>query len=98
VDSQADRGLRRWFTPPEIARARGLRTGKVLEWIKSGELEAVNHASDRRGSPRWRVSIESLAAFDAARSNRARTTASVPRRSTRKRASDSGDRVIEFFK
>ncbi|MFG0257277.1 MAG: DNA-binding protein [Phycisphaerales bacterium JB043] len=89
---------RRWLTPPEIARERGLRTAKVLEWIRSGELLAVNLATSPHGSPRWKVSADALAVFDTARSNRASgslvSTKAVTDRRTR-RAHSAG--VEEFF-
>ena len=68
-----------WFTPPQIARERAVRVGKVLAWIRGGELEAVNHAERRGGRPRWRVSASALAAFDLARSNRSHLPPPAPR-------------------
>lgn len=62
--------MSQWMTPPQIARQRGVRVGKVLAWIKRGELEAVNMAECRSGRPRWKVSPEALAAFERGRSNR----------------------------
>jgi len=60
-----------WLTPPQVARERGLKPAKVLAWIASGELEAVNHAGSTAGRPRWRINPKALEAFDRARSNRA---------------------------
>lgn len=82
-----------WFTPPQVARSRQLRVGKVLAWIRTGELAAVNCAERRGGRPRWRISAEALAAFDAARSNRAAFRARPPPRPKRRR----DDGVIEYF-
>lgn len=45
-----------WLTPPQVASERGIRTGKVLAWIASGQLVAVNHATRLGGRPRWRIS------------------------------------------
>lgn len=59
----------RAFTPKEVAEARGVGVGKVLGWIRSGQLEAVN-VSEGRLRPRWRISPDALAAFDYRRSNR----------------------------
>jgi excisionase family DNA binding protein len=39
-------------TPPEIARRLGVGPEKVLAWIRSGELAAVNLATTRHGRPR----------------------------------------------
>lgn len=81
-----------WLTPPQIARHRQLRVGKVLTWIRSGELLAVNCAERQGGRPRWRVSADALAAFDQARSNRA----AIPCKSRRSRSrKDPG--VTEYF-
>lgn len=88
---------RHWLTPPEIARERGIRTGKVLEWIHSGELEAINHASSRVGSPRWRVSREALDRFDAARSNRAGLIGAGGQADRARRRRCSSPHVEEFF-
>lgn len=81
-----------WLTPPQLARARGVKAAKVLTWIASGELEAVNHAGSAAGRPRWRISAEALQAFDRARSNRAAAPLSAP---ARRRAEAKG--VIQFF-
>lgn len=59
-----------WRSPPQLARERGIRVSKVLAWIRRGELEAVNLAENLLGRPRWRISRESIARFDKARSNR----------------------------
>jgi len=83
-----------WFTPPQIARERSIRVGKVLAWIASGELGAVNHAEKRLGRPRWRISAAALAAFDLARSSQT-TTKPAPNTSHRRRRVDPD--VIEFF-
>lgn len=80
-----------WYTPADIARERKLRVSKVLTWIRTGELEAINLAEKRTGRPRWRISDEALAAFDAARSNRVRLP--VRARRQRRAASES----IQFF-
>lgn len=73
--------MREWFTPPQVARARSLRVSKVLHWIATGELMAVNHAQNRLGRPRWRISASALEAFDRARSNRAVLPIVAPQRS-----------------
>lgn len=69
-----------WITPPELARQRGIRPAKVLAWIRRGELEAINLASSLDGRPRWRISPEALARFDAARSSRGSARPSGRRR------------------
>jgi hypothetical protein len=54
-------------TPPEIARRYGVATSKVIDWIRSGELVALNLA--RRGCtrPRYSITPESLEQFERAR-------------------------------
>ena len=43
-------------TPPEYAEELGVNENKVLGWIRSGELAAVNTAQNRGGRPRWKIS------------------------------------------
>lgn len=59
-----------YLTPPQIARRYGVKPAKVLGWIASGELVAVNLADGPGGRPRWRVSPEALADFERRRSSR----------------------------
>jgi len=58
---------RRNLTPPQIASRYGVATSKVIHWIVTGELAALNFA--RRGCirPRYSVTPEALAAFEEAR-------------------------------
>lgn len=84
---------RGWFSPREVAAQRRVRVGKVVGWIRNGELEAVNHATSTLAAPRWKVSAESLARFDMARSSR--LLVSTPSRRTRR---GKGIEVKEFFK
>lgn len=57
------------LTPGEVAARYGVGRDKVLGWIRSGQLRAVNLASatgaDRRD--RWRITAADLAAFEAVR-------------------------------
>ncbi len=81
-----------YYTVPRAAELLGTDTDKVLNWIHSGELEAVNIATNRNGKrPRWRVAESALGKFLLARRHPASTQApSTPRR--RKAAN-----VTEFF-
>jgi predicted site-specific integrase-resolvase len=56
------------LTPPEVAKLYRVAVETVHGWIRSGELSAIDVA--RRGSrrPRFRVSLDSLSAFDQRRS------------------------------
>jgi hypothetical protein len=78
-----------YLTPPVIARQLGVKSGKVIGWIKKGELFASNCAADRAGRPRWKVSRSSLNQFLEARGNR------KPIKATRRRK--SALTVQEFF-
>jgi excisionase family DNA binding protein len=62
----------------------------VLAWIRSGELRAA-HVGRKLGArkPRWRISEEALAAFEALR------TPTPPPPQTRRRKRPRG--VIKFF-
>lgn len=80
-----------YFSPSDIARSRGINVSKPLGWIKSGELKAVNVATNRNGRlPRWRIAPADLEAFDAAR-------AAVPRPAPTRRKQRARGHVVEFF-
>ena len=53
----------RWLSPPQIGRKLGVDPGKIIEWIRRGELRAVNIAENLGGRPRYRVDPAALAAF-----------------------------------
>jgi hypothetical protein len=78
------------LTPPEVAQRFGIDPAKVLAWIRSGELRAMNAATTRSGRPRYLIDEADLAAFEMARS-----TTPAPK-VQRKRRQPRGD-VIEFF-
>ncbi|MCY2990913.1 MAG: DNA-binding protein [Planctomycetota bacterium] len=44
-----------WTSPAKIAKELGLRQSKPLDWIRSGELIAINVAEHTGGKPRWRI-------------------------------------------
>lgn len=67
----------RWMTPPEVAKRLGICPSRVIGWLRSGELLAVNLSDGRR--PRYRISPEELTRFLASRS-----TAPLPRPARRK--------------
>ncbi len=79
----------RYLSPPDVAELLGINPGKVIAWIRSGELAATNVAASLAGRPRWRVSPADLAIFEARRSAVAPATRSRPRR--------KNAHVIEFF-
>ena len=57
------------FTPPEIAADWGISVEKVLNFIRSGELRALNGASPGRNRrPRYLIDIRDLEDFERRRS------------------------------
>ena len=72
--------VNRLLTPPEVARRWRIRHDKVLTWIRSGELRAINVATKPDGRPSYRIDPDDLRAF----ANR-RAVATSPRQPKRKR-------------
>lgn len=70
----------------QIAELLAVSVDKPLAWIKSGELKAFNAATKKAGKPRWRISGESFAEFQAARAAVATVTQPVRRQSRRSQA------------
>lgn len=59
---------RQFFSPPEVGKLLGVDANKVIGWIRSGELPAINAATTLCGArPRYRVSREALEAFQRRR-------------------------------
>lgn len=67
----ASTALSKTHSPVEVGRHYGVTSCKVRGWIRSGVLRAVNVGDKRR--PRWRISAEDLAEFEASRTPVART-------------------------
>ena len=82
--------LPEWFEVGDVSKGWRVNDSKILGFIHTGELVAVNVATKPGGTPRWRISSDALAAFTAARA--AVPQAPVTRRPRRK----SGD-VVEYF-
>ena len=80
-----------FLSPPEVAERLRLSPDKVLAWIKSGELVAVNTATKLGGRPRYRISPNSLAEFE-----KRRITPAKPTPVKQRRRMPGG--VVEFFK
>lgn len=76
------------YTVRDLTERYGVGEHTVLGWIKRGELRAIDVSRNRGGKPRWRISAESLAAFELAR------TVSPPPQRTRPKKQPS---VIEFY-
>ena len=54
-------------TPPQYAQQLGVSNGKVLDFIRSGELRAINIATNLNGRPRYVIDVADIAAFEASR-------------------------------
>lgn len=59
--------MARYFSVKYVADRYGTNNSKVGKWIADGVLEAINVATKPNGVPRWRISPEALAAFEALR-------------------------------
>lgn len=55
----------RMLTPPQVAAQLAVHTEKVLRWIRSGKLRAINVTEKPFGRPRYRVKPADLEAFVA---------------------------------
>jgi hypothetical protein len=80
----------RWFSPPQIADQLAVDAAKVLRWINSGQICAVNVATGLAGRPRWRISEEELFAF--LRRRQSRPAAPLEKRRPRKMKG-----IVSFF-
>lgn len=63
----------------------------ILRWIHQGDLIALDVSRTKGGRPKWRVTAESLVAFEQTRSS----SPPAPKPSRRRGKSDG---VIEFYK
>jgi len=82
---------REWLSPPQLARELGVKPGKVLAWVRAGELRAVDMAQNRGGRPRYRIARRAVDAFLAARAAVPHVAPS-PRRRRRRNS-----QITEFF-
>ena len=72
------------MSPPKVAKMFGVKPDKVLYWIHSGQLEAVNIAKDEGHRPQYAVTPAGLDTFTRRRATRA------PVRTRRTRRPSSG--------
>ncbi|WP_397570219.1 helix-turn-helix domain-containing protein [Schlesneria sp. T3-172] len=69
------------YTPKEVAARFRCKVEKILAWIASRELIAIQAGSNQNGGkPRWLISPEALEDFE-----RARTTVPAPKPVPRRR-------------
>lgn len=59
----ASPAIRPMLSPPAVAQRLGVDRHKVVHWIDSGELAAINVAATGAAKPRWRVDQTDLQAF-----------------------------------
>ena len=78
------------YTPNDLARRYAVNVRKILAWINSGQLRAINLAADGSNSPRWRILRDDLRAFE---NRRAAVPISKSVRTRKKKPAD----VTEFF-
>ncbi|MDZ4780097.1 MAG: helix-turn-helix domain-containing protein [Planctomycetia bacterium] len=78
------------LSPPQLAKLWGISTEKVLTWIRSGELKAIDAVSRRGERPRYLIDVRDLEAFE-----RSRSTSPVVDPSPRRKRTPEG--VMEFF-
>ena len=78
------------ITPPQLARAWGISTDKVLAWVRSGELPALNAATKIGQRPRYLVDLADLEAFEQRRTV-------IPVAGPRPRLQKRKGGYIEFF-
>lgn len=81
----------RMLTPPQIAARLAVKPAKVIFWIRSGELKAVDVANRGCTRPRYRVDPDELEAFLLRRS--AGPAPKVTRRRKKKMPAD----FVEFY-
>jgi hypothetical protein len=81
----------KFFTPPQLAEEFGVDADKILGWIRSGQLIAINMVTTTGGRPRYRISAEEAQAFQKRRSS-----APPPKSSPRTKTSKD-DGTIKFY-
>jgi hypothetical protein len=59
--------IRRKRSVPTVAREMGVAEKKVIGWIRSGELRALNLARSRDGRPRYAIDVADIEAFEQSR-------------------------------
>jgi hypothetical protein len=67
-----------YWSVPAVAELLGIDPGKVLNWLRRGELVGVNIAVRRGRRPRWRIADAELQRFLRSRQSAAAPT--IPRR------------------
>ncbi len=58
---------RRKFSVPQVSRMMGVADAKVIAWIRSGELRAMNLARTTHGRPRYAIDVDDIQVFEQSR-------------------------------
>lgn len=69
---------RQKISPPELARRWGIDSHKILGWIRSGELKAIDVSARQGGKPRFLIDLAEIELFEHRRSTV--PTPPIPRR------------------
>ena len=85
---------RKKLTPPEVAKLWGVSADKVLTWIRSGELRAINAATSQRGRPRYLIDVKDLEDFET---RRAVLAGDPERKIGKKRRKKAASGIVEFY-
>jgi hypothetical protein len=78
------------LTPPEVGRRWRIKAERVISFIKSGQLRAMDVASPTSTRPRYRIDMAAVLEFESTRSG-----ARTPKPLRRKKARQTD--VVEFF-
>lgn len=76
------------FSPPEVAKHLGVKPARVLSWIRSGHLRAIDLSEGKKRS-RFRITASSLREFEEVR-------AAIPMKATRRNKRRKPD-LSRFF-
>ncbi len=76
--------------PADIAERWGISIAKVISWIRSGELRAINAATTQVGRPRFLIDPADLEAFE-----QRRAVVPPPEPAPRRRKKDP--EIVEYF-
>jgi len=63
----SDRASRTKLSPPALAAKWGVSPEKVIAWIRSGELRAIDAATTRGGRPRYLIDVDDISDFEQRR-------------------------------
>ena len=80
-----------YVSPPQLAKMWMCNVSKILGFIRSGELAAINLATCLGGRPRYRITTEAIRDFELRR-----TVVPPPTQVARRRKQRQPD-IIQFF-